>query len=406
MDARALDRERLDGVLRRVLEPWFPRCLDHEYGGYLCDFDHRWRPRGSQVKMLEFQARQTRVAALGVRRDPSDAAMRAACEQGWAALRDSLWDGEHGGWYACADRAWTPAHGGEKHSHGTAYAILACLDVGRTLDEPEALARAQEGFEWLDAHAWDREHGGYWGWMRRDGRPHATDPDAAPRGRDHLGHGPTAKSVNVAGDMVETLGELQAHRPSPLAEERLADLVGHFDGWLATTGGLPTTFHGDLSPIDGPPHGGYAVQASWRLPVARAALGESLAVGEVDRGFRDWGTGVRGPRGFVMDGGGREEWWMQYELVRSLLLEGAVHPERAPSCRARAAAGLARIERAFLDTARGGVRQLPRRPFRHTPKGTAWKDGSHEAMAYEMSARLAARPVDGPPLALAEALST
>ena len=134
-----LDAARLGQMVRtHVLETWFPRCIDDEHGGYLCDFDHRWRPAGDQVKMLEFQARQTRVAALGVRLDPSDAEMRAACLHGWEALRDGLWDAEHGGWYACADRAWSPMHG-EKHAHGTAYAILACLDVGRVLDIPEAV---------------------------------------------------------------------------------------------------------------------------------------------------------------------------------------------------------------------------------------------------------------------------
>jgi mannobiose 2-epimerase len=402
-----LDPQRLRAVLRRhVLDAWFPRCLDPDYGGYLCDFDHRWRPAGPQIKMLEFQARQTRVAALGVRMAPEDQTMRAACLHGWEALRDHLWDTQHGGWYASADRAWTPMHDGEKHAHGIAYAIVACLDVGRTLDQPEAVDRAHEAFEWLDANAWDRVHGGYWGWMRRDGRPHAFAPEAAPRERDHLNHRPTFKSVNVAGDMVETLGELHAHVPTPLSETRLTSLVSHFDQWFTDTGGLPTIFSADLSPLDAPPHGGYAIQASWRLPVARAALGERFSFGEVDRGLRDWGRSVRGHRGFVMDSSGREEWWMQYELARSLLLQAAVQPAEALPLRARAARCIERTERAFLDVRRRGVRQQPRRPFAKSPKGTVWKDGSHEGFGYAMSVRFASRTADDPPLRLHEALVT
>lgn len=406
MSGAAVDPGRLREVLRRhVIDAWFPACLDREHGGFLCDFDHRWRPAGEQVKLLEFQARQTRVAALAVRLDPSDRAMRAACEAGWLALRDALWDAEHGGWYACADRAWRPLHDGEKHAHGMAYAIVACSDVARSLDLPEALDRAQEAFAWLDEHAWDPVHGGYWGWLRRDGRPHAAAPDEAPRERDHLEHTPLMKSVNVAGDMMETLADLHARAPTDRSGERLAALVGHFEGWWASTGTLPVTFHADLSPIDGPPHGGYAIQTGWRLPVARAALGEPLAIGPTDVGYREWGAALRGPRGCVMDAAGHEEWWMQYELVRCLLLEAAINPEGATAARARAADELARTEAAYLDTRRGGLRLNPRRPLRTGPKGTRWKDGSHEGLAYAASARLAAHPADGPPMTLAELIA-
>ena len=62
-------RTRWIRELREALDPlldaWFPRCIDHEYGGFLCDFDYRWKASGPHRKMLEFQARQTRLAAIG-----------------------------------------------------------------------------------------------------------------------------------------------------------------------------------------------------------------------------------------------------------------------------------------------------------------------------------------------------
>lgn len=402
----SLEPSGLERALHRhALDPWFPRCLDREHGGFLCDFDARWRPRGAHVKMLEFQARQTRVAALGCRLHPEDPAWREACVQGYEGLRTGLWDAELGGWYACTDRAWAPLDNGEKHAHGTAYAILACLDVARTLGDDAALQRAREGFDWLDAHAWDRSHGGYWGWMRRDGRVYADEPDSAPRPRDHMGLAAGRKSVNVAGDMVETLTEAHHRDPRDLTAERLATLVEHFDGWFAEHGHLPVAYHADLSAASSVAHGGYPVQASWRLPLARAVLGGDLTVGPVERGYRSAGSAVRGRTGFVADGKVREEWWMQFELLRSLVLQAAIHPDEAPALLREAAAHLERVQRAYLDKRHGGVSQLPRRALRPSHKGDRWKDGSHEAMAFSACARLLGRPDGAPPLGIDEALT-
>lgn len=70
-------RDEFERVLHRhVLDPWFPRSLDREAGGFLCDFDYAWRPRGAHEKLLEFQARQTWVAADAARAWPEDARFR------------------------------------------------------------------------------------------------------------------------------------------------------------------------------------------------------------------------------------------------------------------------------------------------------------------------------------------
>lgn len=50
-------------ALERLIGAWFPRIVDTLHGGYLCDFDHKWRNRGAILKMLEFQARSLRFVA-------------------------------------------------------------------------------------------------------------------------------------------------------------------------------------------------------------------------------------------------------------------------------------------------------------------------------------------------------
>src|SRR5688572_31418601 len=56
-------RGQLRRNLTEVVDASFPRTLDTEHGGFLCDFDHAWQPNGAHRKRLEFQARQTRAAA-------------------------------------------------------------------------------------------------------------------------------------------------------------------------------------------------------------------------------------------------------------------------------------------------------------------------------------------------------
>jgi hypothetical protein len=49
-------RHEIETELDFILKACFPRTIDRECGGFLSDFDYRWRPRGQQHKMLEYQA--------------------------------------------------------------------------------------------------------------------------------------------------------------------------------------------------------------------------------------------------------------------------------------------------------------------------------------------------------------
>ncbi|MFN2325543.1 MAG: AGE family epimerase/isomerase, partial [Gemmatimonadales bacterium] len=110
---------------RHVLDPWFPRSLDREHGGFLCDFDRKWQSCGSHDKLLEFQARQTLTAAEALRMYPEDQRFRDAALHGLRCLHEVMWDREAGGWYHLTDRAGRPLEAHTKHTHGFAYAIQA-----------------------------------------------------------------------------------------------------------------------------------------------------------------------------------------------------------------------------------------------------------------------------------------
>lgn len=388
-EAAPLDPDELERTLwRDALDAWFPRCLDEERGGYLCDFDARWRPDGPQDKMLEFQTRHTRVAALACRLRPGDAARERACRHGYEYLRDVMWDAERGGWYACVDRDGRPRDGGDKHGHGSVYAIHACVDVARTLGEPEALGFAREGLQWLDEHAWDRERGGYWGWLRADGTPYGLRPAEAPGTRDHMGTPLGAKDMNVQGDMIEMLTELYHRHGDALAGERLAALVRLFEGLVRDTGRLPVALTPELRPLTLDANAGLELQACHRLPLARAALGEPLAIGPIERTLRAHAGAQRGPTGGIVDPFGREEWWLQMEVLRAGALAAVVDLEARDRHLAETARHWDYVRRTFVDPVHGGLFRVPPTGRESPPeKGTRWKDASHESFALATAAR-------------------
>jgi mannobiose 2-epimerase len=55
--ARSALAAEVKGALRADLAAWYPRAVDREAGGFLSEFDYRWRPTGEQDKMIVTQAR-------------------------------------------------------------------------------------------------------------------------------------------------------------------------------------------------------------------------------------------------------------------------------------------------------------------------------------------------------------
>lgn len=54
-------------ALERLIGAWFPRIVDTLHGGYLCDFDHKWRKsrRNSQDARVPSEVAAFRRACLG-----------------------------------------------------------------------------------------------------------------------------------------------------------------------------------------------------------------------------------------------------------------------------------------------------------------------------------------------------
>ena len=203
-----------------------PRSLDNEYGGFFCDFDRRWRSCGPQVKLLEFQARHTLIAADAARRYPNDSGLREAALHGFRFLREVLWDAEYGGWYHSVDRSGKPVEHETKHTHGFAYALSACASVFELTKDEEAHRLAQSAFDWMERFARDNEHGGYFGYLLRDGTV-ISDRSKSPGNAemDTVGTELGFKDLNVHSDLLETFALMYRTWGEAGVGERLAESV-------------------------------------------------------------------------------------------------------------------------------------------------------------------------------------
>jgi mannobiose 2-epimerase len=419
--------DEVERVLRRhVLDAWYPRSIDRGHGGFFCDFDRRWRTDGPNEKLLEFQARQTLTAADAAHRYPAEPAFLDAARHGLAYQRDVLWDREHGGWFHRLDRAGVPLEGHTKHAHGFAYAIEACAAVYQATRDDAALALARAGFEWLDEHAHDAEHGGYFGLMTRDGQvvrdvamlPWKGDTDSldSPLG---------LKDINVQSDLIETLVSLHEVWPDRRVSDRLAELVEIVTGpMMAPNGALVFFATPDWRPIPHMVRSGYQFQTAFRILTAVPIVGRAERLQAdarrlVDHVLRHGRDRRRGGYNYAYPGSwplslngeplsqSYKSWWPQFEALRALLAVALQTPDER--YREPFAAQWAYVRRFCLDERFGGIyaaalgtlgrvrRRLGARfaPSAVTAKGNVWKDASHDARAlmYCVDALRASGPV-------------
>ena len=404
-----------ESVLRQhVLDVWFPRSLDREYGGFFCDFDRRWRSCGPQGKLLEFQARHTLIAADAARHFPDNAGLRDAAVHGFRFLRDVLWDDEYGGWFHSVDRLGEPVEHHTKHTHGFAYALSACTSVYELTGDQDARRLAQSAFTWMDRFARDNEYGGYFGYLQRDGTV-IRDRSLAPDNRelDTVGTELGFKDLNVHSDLLETFALMYRAWHEPVIGERLTEAVEIIGDRMVnpTTGTMHFFVTPDWRPVPHLIRVGYQSHSAYRLILALGltdhdAMIRRMAVRIMDSAIRY----AREPDGlgyyYAATGAfptelhdydirvRRRTWWVQMEALKALLAVSRIAPDPARYLRLFEEQWRY-IRRNFLDTKYGGVymhgldnvrvweRKFGARlaPAEITRKGDEWKDASHEGRA-------------------------
>ena len=408
VDRAALAAE-LRGELTDLLAAWYPRTVDREHGGFLSRFDHAWRPEGTQEKMIVTQARHVWTASRAAAFFPDDDRFLPLAAHGFAFLRDVLWDAEHGGFLWLVSREGTPLPDANgriiKQAYGNAFGIYALAAYHEVSGDAEALRLAQRAFRWLDEHAHDPVHGGYFQFMRRNGTAL----------REGYGSTPP-KDQNSSIHLLEAFTELYRVWPDPVLRGRLAELLALIRDTQTVAPGHLTLFSAaDWSPVSYRDSAaavreahhhldhvsfGHDVETAYLMLEAAEALGlatdTTLAAGKrmVDHalrngwdddagGFYDAGYYLPDRQGItiVRD---TKNWWAQAEGLNTLLLMADRFPDDPLRYEERFLKLWEYVHTHLIDHEHGGWYEggLDGDPEnRLRPKAHIWKAAYHDSRA-------------------------
>ncbi|MFO0908035.1 MAG: AGE family epimerase/isomerase [Isosphaeraceae bacterium] len=328
-------RQRIDFLLRdEMTRRWFPATIDAQ-GGFHQNLARDWSRLPDDNRFLVYQARMTWTAAAFARFAPEhrDAFARHAL-YGVQYLDTVMRDREQGGYHFVLgpDGKIQPGMGTEKHIYGTSFVVYAASAVYEATHDPCALAVARDAYGWLESHAHDPEHGGYFEALTRDGKP-ILAPTATSR-TDRLGIDYGFKTMNSHIHLLEGVAALYKVDPHPKVKARLTELLEIVRDRIATDpGALNLYLTRDWRAIPAHDSFGHDIETAYLLVEAAEILGipddpatwrraRQLVDHALDRGwdpkfggFYDKGDAVGAPAYDL-----NKVWWTQAEGLNVLLL--------------------------------------------------------------------------------------
>jgi mannobiose 2-epimerase len=96
--------EMSKSVTTELLDKYYPQNLDTVYGGFITSYSYDFKPVGTQDKFIVTQARHTWTTAKASMAYPEKMYFLKCSQQGFKFLRDAMWDKEYGGFYNLVDR--------------------------------------------------------------------------------------------------------------------------------------------------------------------------------------------------------------------------------------------------------------------------------------------------------------
>ncbi len=349
-----------EGILHR----WYPLVIDKECGGYFTNVSHDWTLPPEQEKMIVSQARHvwtlSKVAEfLGGNREYEQMA-----RHGFPFLKNKMWDEKYGGFFQIRSRdgGMSDVRGwrDEKRAYGNAFAVYGLAALYEKTHDLEVLEFVKTAFRWIEEHAHDPKHKGYFQFFTRESKPFDKTSEYKTIAFDsnELGF----KDQNSSIHLLEAFTQLYDVWKDPLVHSRLHSLLELIrDTMVAKQGYLQLFFHNDWTPVSfrdsskeereanyGLDHVSFGhdyetaflmLEASYALGltgdirtlvVAKKMLDHALTYGwdEKAGGFYDGGYYFKGDDRctIIKD---TKNWWAQAEGLNALLLFSKIFPDES-----------------------------------------------------------------------------
>lgn len=382
-----------------VLNVWFPRAVDHEHGGFHSHFARDWQWLASDGKFSVFQGRMTWVASQVVLREPGrNQEFAPIVRHGIDFLQNVMWDKQDGGFFWGLDDEGriTPGFTDHKDLYGMSFCIFGAAAAYAATHDPGALEVAKKGFLWIDQHAHDTQHGGYFEWLQRDGTPvtpHAPDGTVEINEIGPIGY----KSMNTHIHLLEALTQLYRVWPDPTLRARLEEMLAVVRDRICVEPGVMNLFFTNAwQAIPGHDSYGHDVETAYltietdELLHGRASaatermskmlVDHALAYGwdAKNGGFFREGTTFGKPEDTL------KEWWIQAEGLNALLLMHERYGRENPVYFQRFVEQWRFIQQHTIDAQYHGLFNLT--TAEGTPvtqdKGSIWKAAYHDGRAF------------------------
>jgi len=230
-------------IQTELLNKWYPQSVDSLYGGFLSTFTYDFQPTGPQDKMIVTQARHIWSNSKAYRLYPGTVYYKKDAEHGYHFLRDVMWDKEYGGFYSLVDRQ---GHVKDeiKTAYGNAFGIFALSAYYMATNDTNGLHLAKEAFLWLEKHSHDPVYQGYYQHLERDGTP--VKRTATTPSTAETGY----KDQNSSIHLLEAFTELYTVWPDALVRKRLEEMLYLIRDKITTRrGNLTLFFTPDWKPV-------------------------------------------------------------------------------------------------------------------------------------------------------------
>lgn len=213
---------QFEKTLKENIVPfWYPKCLDHEAGGYIMSFGQKGELLGPARKMIVTQARMVWFFAAVARAGYSGPGwgrreLLEAAEHGYRFLLERMRDPKFDGYFWELDADGRKVTRPEKTVYGHSFVLYALAEYALATGRKDVLEQAVRLFRLLDEKTHDRVHGGY---------REAFQPDWTPV----QGNGPMGpadlKLMNSHLHMLEAVTLFYQAAKLPEARERLLELM-------------------------------------------------------------------------------------------------------------------------------------------------------------------------------------
>lgn len=229
-------RESMEESLADVLDRWYPASVDTTYGGFFSTFTYDFKLTGPQDKMIVTQARHTWTNAKAFQRFRKEEYKQFAAH-GFHFLKNAMWDKQFGGFYTLVDRQGNVKdREALKTAYGNSFGIFALAAYYEASRDTAALQLAREAFLWLEAHSHDPVNKGYYQHITREGQAVQRTPAIATT--EDTGY----KDQNSSIHLLEAFTELYKVWPDSLVRIRLTEMLELIRDTITTPRGNLTLF--------------------------------------------------------------------------------------------------------------------------------------------------------------------